>query len=263
MAAQQALLPYTCAGRGSALLLLHGFCEDRFIWEHFFPALQEHFTVLTPDLPGFGQAAEVPFGSIDDMADLLYNLLKTLKISTCIVAGHSMGGYVALALAEKYPSVCNGLLLFHSTAHPDDAVKRQGRQNAMASITQYGTRPFLNQFFTNLFTAGFAQQHPQTVQILRQRAQTLPPQTLLAAMQAMMQRPNRTHVLQQVPFPVGFVAGSHDTFVPMSITLAECSLPQTAAIYMLPNAAHAAMFECPEESLNAVKDFAGFCRCLS
>ncbi|OWY20157.1 alpha/beta hydrolase [Sphingobacteriales bacterium UPWRP_1] len=259
MASEQALLPYTRTGQGPCLLLLHGFCEDRFIWQHFLPDLLEEYTVLTPDIPGFGQAADVPFDSIDEMADLVYRLLQTLKISNCVVVGHSMGGYVALALAEKYPSVLAGLLLFHSTAYPDDETKRQGRQNAIASVKQYGTRPFLNQFFTNLFTPNFAQQHPQILQTLFQRAQNLPPQSVIAAMQAMMQRPNRTPVLKHAQFPVGFIAGSHDTFVPLPATLAQCSLPHTASICILPSAAHAAMFECPRESLHAVKDFAGFC----
>lgn len=255
----QQQLYYTSTGTGPCVVLLHGFCEDGQIWQAVTPHLQQQYRVICPDLPGFGQSGNKTAQSIAEMADAVYELLMFLGVTKCVLAGHSMGGYVSLALAQKHPSILAGLLLFHSTATADNDAKRSGRQNTIASIQQYGTRPFLTQFFPSLFCPQFALQNPQTLQMLRQRAENISPQAIINALYAMMQRPNLSRLLPDMPFPIAFIAGENDTFVPIATTLAECSLPQSSYLSILPNTAHAGMYENPQLSTEKIKEFTGFC----
>ena len=256
---QHSIANFQYSGIGPCLVLLHGFCEDSGIWDAFIPELNKRYCVIVPDLPGFGKSTALESATVEDMADDVCKVLQKMGASKFVVIGHSMGGYVALALAEKHPNATSGLMLFHSTAMADCEKKRQDRQAAIDSIEQYGSRPFLTGFFKNMFTEEFALKSPNTVERLKHRAEGLPSKGLTNALSAMMHRVDRTALLSQLNCPIGFIAGEKDTFVPLKNTLGECFLPQMSKIHILPNVGHTGMFERSIESLEMVKDFTQFC----
>src|SRR6185437_15275426 len=107
------LLSYHDEGKGTALVLVHGFCESKEVWKDFSSVLSSKFRVVTPDLPGFGDSKpDTTVTSIDDYADKLYSFLKQLGIDKCILIGHSLGGYVTLAFAELYEHMLLGMGMF-------------------------------------------------------------------------------------------------------------------------------------------------------
>lgn len=256
-------LPIHLKTSGKAVVLLHGFCEDGLMWQHFAQELSNHYTVIAPNLPGFGSAPPLPGTTLPYMAAAVRAMLQNLGISQYVVVGHSMGGYVALEMANQQPEALLGIMLFHSTAFADDETKRANREAAITSIQQYGTRPFLTNFFEALFTPRFARQQPDVVQAMKNRATQLLPQTLADALQAMKQRPDYTPKLADFTFPVGFIAGAADTFVPLHKTLTECHLPKVSAVHILPDVGHIGMLEQPLQTLGMVKAFTDLCFLLA
>src|ERR1041385_8521417 len=95
---------YRTVGKGHPVVLIHGFCETHEIWNGFADQLAEKFLVLAPDLPGFGESAilQTPF-SIADVASVVIEWIDQLNLKSPIVVGHSLGGYVTLAMAKKSP----------------------------------------------------------------------------------------------------------------------------------------------------------------
>ncbi|MBK9208012.1 MAG: alpha/beta hydrolase [Anaerolineales bacterium] len=81
---------------------------------------------------------ETPY-TVSDMADDLAGLLDSLEIEKTVIAGHSMGGYVALAFAKKYPQRVSGLGLISSQAVADAPDRKEGRYKTAAEVAEKGT----------------------------------------------------------------------------------------------------------------------------
>src|SRR6478609_4304829 len=110
-------LSFRRQGSGKCIILLHGFPMNQRVWDDFVPLLSNHYKVITLDLPGFGDSSlpQLPF-TIDQVADIVLDWISVEKIHESTIIGHSLGGYVALAMVEKRPELFSGLGLFHSTA---------------------------------------------------------------------------------------------------------------------------------------------------
>lgn len=126
---------YTVTGDGPALVLLHGFLETLEMWEDFVPEFSRSHQVICIDLLGHGQTDCLGYlHTMEDMADAVFAVLHHLKIEKAHVIGHSMGGYVALALAERQPQLFEGLCLMNSTFEADDDDKKLLRSRATIMI---------------------------------------------------------------------------------------------------------------------------------
>src|SRR3972149_4760338 len=107
---------YSDKGKGRVIVLLHGFLESLEIWDEFSNKLSKRFRVLAIDLPGHGKTPAIGYvHSMELMAECAKAVLDSLELRKYVVAGHSMGGYVALAFAEMFPQNLSGLCIFHST----------------------------------------------------------------------------------------------------------------------------------------------------
>src|SRR3954471_5470103 len=120
-------LPYTDRGRGAVLVLLHGFPLDRRMWDAQVEKLSDHYRVVAPDLRGFGQSRRSDPFTIESLADDTHLFLEQLAATPCVLAGLSMGGYVALAYAKKYPADLRGLILMDTKAESDTPQAKEGR----------------------------------------------------------------------------------------------------------------------------------------
>lgn len=241
------------------VVLIHGFAENNQIWQQQ-AALNEQFYVITPDLPGSGQTPLTEPLSIESMADDVYTMLQTAGVETAVIIGHSMGGYVALALAEKYPAVVKGLGLFHSTAAPDSEEKKEGRLKSINIIEQYGAESFIKQALPNMFSPVYKKQHPEQVEAYVSLGLQCPQASLVAYYRAMMERPDRTAVLSALKVPVLFVIGKDDTAIPLKGVLSQVSMPSTSSIYIFENTGHMGMWEVAEASSLLLEQFILFCQ---
>jgi pimeloyl-ACP methyl ester carboxylesterase len=242
------------SGEKPVVVLLHGFAENGSIWDQQRDFLSDDFQIITPDLPGSEQI------SIEKMAAAVNDQLTAQGITKAVIIGHSMGGYVALALAEMAPSLIKGLGLFHSTAAPDSEEKKEGRRKSIQLIEQYGGEAFVKQALPNMFSSGFKVTHANDVAAYVQMGLTCPASAMIAWYKAMAERPDRTHILKSISAPVLFVIGKDDTAVPLQSVLPQVSMPAVSSIHIFEETGHMGMWEVPEASRQLLKAFILFCQ---
>lgn len=254
--------PLACRrlGEGPALVLLHGFGEDGRIWDNILHDLSRIADVIVPNLPGC-DGMEWPYKdgeypSLEDMADRLEATLTEAHIHTCTLVGHSMGGYVSLAFAERHPARMDGLVLLHSTAMPDTEAKRLQRTRSIRFMETHGAAAFLREAIPVLYAPSFAAKHPSIIQEhIRNTLEWASPAVLIAHYRAMMDRPDRQACLQDSRWPAGFIAGALDKAVPLEESLPQTALLPSAKAVIWPDAAHMGMKECSDQLIDFLTSF--------
>ena len=250
-------LYYRDLGKGEPVMFIHGFAEDGTIWDLQAAYLEKKFRILIPDIPGSHLAydSETGMSSIEEYAECMKAVLEAEKIKNCVMIGHSMGGYLMLAFAEKYPHYLQGMGLFHSTAYADNEEKKTARRKSIELIRQYGSAAFLEQTIPNLFSDDFKNKAPREVASLIKRYANFKTETLVSYYEAMIRRPDRTGVLKTFPGPVLFIIGENDKAVPLAQSLQQCHLPQLSYIHIFENTAHMGMLENTDLSNHIVENF--------
>ncbi|GAA0523611.1 alpha/beta fold hydrolase [Chitinophaga japonensis] len=257
---QNAIGAYQVNGEGAPLLLIHGFPENGAIWEHQQNKLQERYRVITPDLPGSGNSPLTYPLSIESMADFVHAIVLAEGIDKVVIAGHSMGGYVALAFAEKYPHLLQGLGLVHSTAAADTEEKKEARRKSIKLMEQYGAEAFIRQAVPGMFSPATKSSQPALVDALVQMGMQCRVEALLAYYEAMLRRPDRKAVLEKAGVPVLFIIGKDDTAVPIDSVLPQVTLPRRSSIHIFEDTGHMGMWETAEASTLALQQFMDFCQ---
>ena len=168
-----------------------------------------------------------------------------------VLIGHSMGGYVTLAFAEKYPTALNAFGLFHSTAFADSEEKKETRRKGIAFIEEHGAYEFLKTATSNLYAPVTKAEKGQLIDEHLKTVRNADGAALVTYYQSMIKRPDRTAVLKNSRVPVLFVMGRHDNAVPLSDGLKQCHLPQLSYIELLEHAGHMGMVEEAEQT-NAI-----------
>ena len=246
---------YRIIGSGKPVMLIHGFGEDGTVWQTQIEFLKNHFQFIVPDLPGSGKSELVGDMSIEGIAEATKAILEDSSFTRLPIIGHSMGGYITLALAEKYPEYFNALGLFHSTAYPDNEEKKVARKKGIEFIQQHGAFEFLKTVIPNLFSPFSKDEMPKAIDEFTSQQNNFLPQALVSYYIAMMQRPDRTDVLKNGNIPVLFIMGKYDNAIPIDDVLQQCHLPQKAYIHILERSGHMGMMEEPDKSNRAVKEF--------
>ena len=246
-------------GSGLPVLLLHGFAEDGTIWDELLQAGRPGCRLLIPDLPGSGRSTLLPGEpSIDALAAEIKALIDHQGIPSCVLIGHSMGGYVALAFAEKYPEAVEAFGFFHSTAYADSEEKKAARRKGIEFIRQHGAAPFIRQSIPNLFAVGTRESRPQLVEELIRRYSGFSPEALTWYYEAMILRPDRVSVLRQFAGAALFIMGELDTLIPYEQSLKQCHESPIAVIHTLERSGHMGMLEEPGQGLRILESFLNF-----
>lgn len=248
---------YRQAGKGPTLLLLHGFGEDGTVFQQLIPHLERMATVLIPDLPGSGKSVAWKdfHPTIEELADAIHALLEREQVTTCIVLGHSMGGYIALAIAERYPGMISGLGLIHSTGYADSEERRNKRKQAIDFIKREGASAFLTLSLPGLFAEEFRRTNPAVIDHLIKAGNQFSASALIGYYEAMIQRADRTHVLQSFTGPVLFLVGSKDELIPARDVYEQAKNMQNAKVIEMEQAGHMSMLEMPEAFQQIILDF--------
>lgn len=248
-------LSYRIAGSGPAVMLVHGFGEDGRVWELQMNSLQQDYTVIVPDLPGSGDSELLEHTSMESLADILNMILEQEAIEKLVMIGHSMGGYVSLAFAEKYPQKLKGLGLFHSMAFADSEEKKDARRKSIGFIRQHGAVKFLEQSIPNLFSPAFKANHPDIYARFVEDNTNFSEDALVSYYEAMINRPDRTAVLEKLAVPALFIIGLHDKAIPQDQSLRQTHIPSLSYVLILQDSGHQGMLEEPEKSTTFLKKF--------
>lgn len=253
-------IAYDTAGKGIAVVLLHGFCEDSRMWEDFkLDLVEEKYKVITIDLPGFGKSTVWPGVSISDMAAAVDAVLKELKLEKVILIGHSMGGYVSLAFAEKHGKKLIGLGMFHSHPYADSDEKKEGREKGIGFVQRQGHALYVKQLIPAFFAPEFVNSNAFLIEKLTFRASNYDAEAIIAALQAMKDRPDRSKVLSGIKCPVLFIIGKKDNAIPADQSLEQTHLPRVSSIHILEKVGHMGMFEATKHTQLYIRKFVAFC----
>ncbi|MEO7293195.1 MAG: alpha/beta hydrolase [Ginsengibacter sp.] len=259
------IIYYRVIGKGRPVVLIHGFGENGNIWNELIKNLQNNFLLIIPDLPGSGNS-EMLDGenvSIEDYADVIKTILneELPKVSppagggdlegAVTLIGHSMGGYITLAFAEKYPDLLNGFGLFHSSAFADDEEKKQTRRKAIDFIIAKGSYSFLRTSIPNLFTG---KEHLKEMEDIIEEGKKFKPEALIQYYQAMINRPDRTKFLKTFKKPILFIIGEKDNAIPLQASLQQCHQPSISHVHIL-DIGHMGMIEESAGSSAIVESF--------
>jgi len=239
------------------LVFLHGFIESREIWTDFTHDFPDSYRLFAPDLLGHGaNTSPAADYSMEAQARYVVEQLDKQQIERAIFIGHSMGGYVALALAEAYPKRVAGLCLLNSSAFADDEEKKESRDENRSFIERHGVAKFVNSSMRPLFAPTHRDTMPEELQLLENIGKATPQATFLGGLQAMAARPDRSHILREAPFPVLTIAGKEDLAVPMEQSVAQAHVAPVSYALFLAEVGHLAYLEAPERTRRAVLDFA-------
>ncbi len=241
-----AAISYRVLGEGKTVVLLHGFGEASDIFDGQVEYLQNHCRLIIPDLPGSGKSSLVDDMSIEGMASVIHSILMQEGVSEekkAIIIGHSMGGYITLALGESNPGLFAGMGIFHSSAYADSEEKKETRRRAISFITEHGAYEFLKTATPKLFSEASKTAIPGKISELIEKGNNFSAQALVSYYEAMMKRPDRTNVLKIMKVPILFILGKYDSAVPLQDGLSLCHLPDLSYIHILHQSGHMGMLE--------------------
>jgi 3-oxoadipate enol-lactonase len=244
-------LAYERRGQGRPLVLLHGFPLDHHLWDDVAPLLEDSFDIIVPDLRGFGNSTMIESAlSMDDYASDIASLLDHLNIQKAAIVGHSMGGYVALAFARRYPERVSGLGLVSSQLLADPPERKEGRYKSAADVEANGIGSVVEAMAPKFTTDQKLQAYA------RESMQRQQPAAYIGALKAMAERADSTPLLSSFHFPVVIVHGDSDSLIPIDRAReVKQALPQ-AHLVELQGAGHMPMMEAAEKTAEALRHLA-------
>ena len=248
---------YRDVGKGSVIVLLHGYLESLKVWNGIIEELRSSFRIIAPDLPGHGHSTiSRDVQTMDSMAEQLKLVLDNLGIEKCFMVGHSMGGYVALAFLERYPEMLKGISLFHSSPFADTEEKKQERDREIELLSSGKKAQLFSTHMPKVFAPDNVEKHLKKIAKLKERAQKTPQEYIVAVIAGMKERPDRSNILKDTQLPVQYIIGAKDNFIPMEI-LDKLELPTKSEVVILENSGHIGMYEEKKKSAKAIRAFVG------
>ncbi len=238
------------------IVLLHGYLESMLVWDDFVPYLYKECRVVTLDLPGHG--ISVVNGGVHTMeflADTVAAGIRALGIEKCTVAGHSMGGYVALAMCERHPELLDGLVLLSSTPNPDSEEKAENRRREIA-LVKAGKKDALARVAPE---AGFAADNrirmADYIEELAEQVFITEDEGITALLEGMIRRADRNEMLRKSPVRQLFVFGRKDGYIPVEVAERIAADHPQAEVVWLENSGHMGFLEEPETTARALLGF--------
>ena len=241
-------LTYFRRGKGTHLVLLHGYPLDHHIWDDIVPLLETTFDMIVPDLRGFGESTTVnTFYTLDDFASDIAGLLDHLGIQKIALAGHSMGGYISLAFARLFPDRVTGLALVASQTLADPPDRKEGRHKSAEDVKLNGIGGVVETMSTK-FTP-----NEQLQAVTRKLMERQKPAAYIGALKAMAERMDSTPLLASMRYPVVVVHGDADALVPIERAREVKVALSHAHLVVIAGAGHLPMMEAKEQTAEALK----------
>jgi pimeloyl-ACP methyl ester carboxylesterase len=245
---------FTDEGKGKAIVFLHGFLASKKMWEPFAKELSKTQRVITIDLLGHGNTDCLSYvHTMEEMAEAVQEVIHYLKLRKYFLIGHSLGGYVSLAMAENNPDNIKGLVMFHSTAKADSKQKKIDRGRAI-KIVKRNTKVFINEAIPNLFNTQY-KPYKRGITQIKKLALATSKQGIVAALEGMKNRIDREIILKFAPYPVLFIIGEKDNILPYKDLVNQAKLPDNGNYLLLKKVGHMGFIESKQETYKTIKKF--------
>ena len=233
---------YFKIGTGKPIILLHGFAETYQIWDTIYPTLSKTYTVIIPEIPSCGNENMLKGSfSMETIAEFVNDILIKENIDKTVLFGHSMGGYAALAFAEKYAPKLLGLSLVHSSAQSDSEEKKQIRQTAIDFVLKNGKEHFIKTLIPKLYgsTQGLEMERAKHIEMFSQYSET----QIINCYKAMKVRPDRRALLKQLNIPIQFIGGREDLSIEYRRLKEQAELCEKYSLTIFEGIGHTSMHE--------------------
>lgn len=237
------------------VVLLHGYLESMVVWDEFVPLLSKSMRVVTLDLPGHGISTITgEVHTMEFLAECVANSMEHLGIKEYSVVGHSMGGYVALAMCEMFPERLRSVILLSSTPNADSEEKCDRRRREI-ELVKAGKKSTMARLVPH---AGFA---PDNVKRLKDYVDDLEELIMLtedegviAILGGMIERKDRNEVLLTTKVPHMFIFGRHDFYIPNEVAEELATRHPQAKVTWLDHSGHMGFIEEPQLCAQAIID---------
>ncbi len=252
------LLNYSDDGPGPVVVLLHGFPLDHTMWDAQRTSIGSVYRVIAPDLRGHGKTA-APEGiyTIDGMADDVIETLDALGLrEPLVIGGLSMGGYVALSIAARYPERLRALMLLNTRAGADSATAARGREDTAREVeTADSVAKVVDAMLPKLTAPTTPERRPDLVARVQAMMEQTTPRAVAGALRGMAVRPDRTAELARIAVPTLVVAGAEDQVIPLDESRQMAGSIPNARLVVIPEAGHLAPLENPAATDEAIIQF--------
>lgn len=246
-------ISYTDTGSGKCIVFLHGFLENKSMWEDLAQEFSQKYRVICIDLLGHGDTEPLGYvQTMEDQADMVYHVLKQLRIKKVVFAGHSMGGYVALAFAEMFSEMVNGIALINSTSRADNDERKKNRDRAIQAVKKDHST-FVRLSIANLFHEDNRERLSEQIEDVKQEALKTPLQSIVASLEGMKIRKDREVLLHFAPYPMVLILGKGDPVLPFDETVDQ--IDGTAIQLVTFEGGHMSTLENPEELKETLRKF--------
>ena len=236
------------------LILIHGYPFDHTMWKFVIDGLQNKIKVIAPDLPGFGDnPVENAEPSIDLMADGIAKLLELHNVRRAVIAGMSMGGYVALAFAQRHADRMAGLGLISTKAAADSVETKEARKTLIEKVRREGAKAALDALLPKLFSEA-NKNNTELARFPAQGAEKAGVEGICWAVQAMANRPDRTPLLRNLQVPVLVLHGAEDKIIPAERARRMSEMIPGANYIEVPGSGHASPLETPSAVADGLLD---------
>lgn len=252
-------IQFSDTGKGRVVVLLHGFLGSLDIWEQTIKNLSKSYRVIAIDLPGHGGSDNFGYvHTMDLLAKSVKSVLDHLNLKKYVLIGHSMGGYAALAFADLFPDNIRGICLYHSTAYPDSEDKKRDRTRSI-KVVKANHRIYTTEVIRNLFAAKNLKYLKKELSFASKIAGKTKKQGIIAALEGMKDRPDRSVILGLVEYPIMMVIGQHDNVLPAQQLLEQSQKIQKPHVLYLEHDGHMGFLESPKKSNKALRQFIRIC----
>ena len=250
---KNANISFSDVRKGTPIVLIHGFLENSTMWDNITPQLSKNNRIITVDLLGHGNSEAIGYiHSMELFAESVEAVLHHLKINEYFLIGHSLGGYVALALADKNPQKIKGLCLMNSTSN-EDSEERKNLRTRANKMVQNSFESMVKMSVSNLFHQENLSKYKNEIEDVKIQALKTSVQGYMAANEGMKNRPNRNHILTENTFKKLMIIGEKDPVLDFKVSIDEAEKTNTDFV-VFPDG-HMSHIENREELISALKAF--------
>lgn len=249
---------YDDVGDGMPVVFLHGFPHDRTLWAAQLGSLAVPVRTLACDLRGFGESdmeGDASAMTIDDYARDVAAWLRGLSIDRAVIAGVSMGGYIAFALWRRDPSLVRALVLADTRAGNDDETGRARRTAHIEFVRQRGSAEFAEELLPSMLGKTTRAANPELMDGVRTMLARAPVNAVIGALTAMRDRPDSTPALATIGVPTLIVVGAEDAITPVKESRAMHGAIAGSRLEIVPGAGHLASAERPAAFNHVLSEF--------
>ena len=248
-------IAYDDVGIGPAVLFIHGWPHNRTLWAAQLSGLPTHARCIAPDLRGFGGSSAMPPYTIDQYGDDLAAFIGVLGLEPVVACGVSMGGYVALSMLRRHPSLLRALILTSTRATADSPEAREKRMRLIAFVRDHGVEALAGRQLKAMVGETTFTSRPDVLESLRLLMAGAPAESVMGALEAMSSRPDSTGLLPGIAMPTLVVSGSEDTFTPPDELRALANAIPGARLEVIQGAGHVCCYERPAAYNHVVGEF--------